>query len=218
MVLSLFWRVVVHYRWARLRARRVALAEALAEGRAFDGQSHLEEGADASDAVRELWEDAHDDAGRILYHHMSELGGLWVKTGQYLASRADMVPKALGRHLAAMLDSNRPRPLAEVVTTLLDELGEAKLAHIASIDPTPLSTASIAQVHLATLVDGRRVVLKLQHVEVRARAHASRRLLASGSRSSPRATDMPLIATGRDADCHQLAPACREASCASDDC
>ena len=38
---------------------------------------------------------------------------------------------------------------------------------IASINPTPLSTASIAQVHTATLVDGRKVVLKLQHVEVR---------------------------------------------------
>ena len=166
-VFTLFWRVYLHYRWARVRAHRVALATALAEGRAFDGQSHLEEGEDASDAVRELWEEAHDGAGKILFHHMSELGGLWVKTGQYLASRADMVPKELGRHLAAMLDSNKPRPLAEVVTTLLDELGEAKLAKIASFDPIPISTASIAQVHLATLGDGRRIVLKLQHVEVR---------------------------------------------------
>ena len=53
------------------------------------------------------------------------------------------------------------------MTTLLDELGEERLRMIASINPTPLSTASIAQVHTATLVDGRKVVLKLQHVEVR---------------------------------------------------
>ena len=93
---------------------------------------------------------------------MTELGGLWIKQGQYLASRADFVPKPLGRHLAAMLDANPPRPLSEVVTTLREELGERGLEQIASICPTPLSTASIAQVHAATLRDGRKVAVQVQ--------------------------------------------------------
>jgi predicted unusual protein kinase regulating ubiquinone biosynthesis (AarF/ABC1/UbiB family) len=54
----------------------------------------------------------------------------------------------------------------QVISTLLSELGEARLHHIAAISPSPLSVASIAQVHTATLTDGTRVVLKLQHVEV----------------------------------------------------
>ena len=150
-VVSLFWTVIAHYRLVRLRAKRLAL---------------LEEEADDAPAVKAIWEDGHDLAGRLLHAGMSRLGGLWIKQGQYLASRADMVPKSMGQHLAAMLDSNPPRPLAEVVSTLLSELGDERVRMIASIHPTPLSTASIAQVHTATLVDGTRVVLKIQHVEV----------------------------------------------------
>ena len=153
MVLALFWSVYAHYRVVRLRAKRLGWKEG--------DEQHVE-----SEEEKALWEEAHDTAGRLLYHGMGRLGGLWIKQGQYLASRADMVPVQMGRHLAAMLDSNPPRPLGEVVSTLLAELGEETLREVATIDPTPLSVASIAQVHAATLVDGSRVVLKLQHVEI----------------------------------------------------
>ena len=151
MVLSLFWTVIAHYRVVRLRAKRMSL---------------LEPDGDDSDSVKTIWYEGHGHAGWLLHAGFGGLGGLWIKQGQYLASRADMVPKSMGRHLASMLDSNPPRPLAQVVATLESELGEAKLALVAAIDPTPLSVASIAQVHAATLVDGTRVVLKVQHAEV----------------------------------------------------
>ncbi|KAL3920216.1 MAG: hypothetical protein SGPRY_005334, partial [Prymnesium sp.] len=93
------------------------------------------------------------------------LGGLWVKLGQFAASRPDAVPPPIIRHLSVLLDSNPPRPLSEVVNTITTELGE-RAKGIASIEEAPLSTASIAQVHAAVLADGRKVVVKVQHVEV----------------------------------------------------
>jgi hypothetical protein len=76
----------------------------------------LEPEGDDAPAVVAIWEAGHDVAGRLLHAAMSRLGGLWIKQGQYLASRADMVPRQMGRHLSSMLDSNPPRPLAEVCT------------------------------------------------------------------------------------------------------
>jgi len=64
-----------------------------------------------------------------------------------------------------MLDANPPRPLSQTMRTLVSELGERASA-IESFDPTPLSTASIAQVHAARLSSGAKVVVKLQHAEV----------------------------------------------------
>jgi predicted unusual protein kinase regulating ubiquinone biosynthesis (AarF/ABC1/UbiB family) len=72
------------------------------------------------------------------------LGGLWVKIGQYIASRSDLVAPPIVRHLSRMLDANPPRPLSQTMRTLVRELGERASA-IESFDPTPLSTASIAQ-------------------------------------------------------------------------
>ena len=70
---------------------------------------------------------------------------LWTKLGQYLASRSDVVPQPIVSRLSAMLDCNEPRAIASIVRTIVDELGDERAAMIATIDPTPLSTASIAQ-------------------------------------------------------------------------
>tara|TARA_B100000795_G_scaffold174949_1_gene132114 strand:- start:45 stop:518 length:474 start_codon:yes stop_codon:yes gene_type:complete len=67
-----------------------------------------------------------------------------VKIGQYIASRSDLVAPPIVRHLSRMLDANPPRPLSQTMRTLASELGERASA-IESFDPTPLSTASIAQ-------------------------------------------------------------------------
>ena len=60
----------------------------------------------------------------------------------------------------------RAAPPAAVIATLLDELGDEGAAAITAMDPRPLSTASIAQVHAARLADGRKVVIKFQHREI----------------------------------------------------
>ena len=67
-----------------------------------------------------------------------------MKIGQYIASRSDLVAPPIVRHLSRMLDANPPRPLSQTMRTLASELGERASA-IESFDPTPLSTASIAQ-------------------------------------------------------------------------
>ena len=58
-----------------------------------------------SEAVKAHWAEAHDVAGRLLYDGMSALGGLWVKQGQYLASRADLVRAPTASHAPILLPS-----------------------------------------------------------------------------------------------------------------
>lgn len=144
-VFALFWRVVAHYRLTRFRAAR----------------------AQDEEAEAEVWTAAHEKAGATLKSSMLALGGLWVKFGQYMATRVDILPLPLSRPLASMLDSNPPRPLPLVLSTLIDTFGIERLcAHVASVDPSPMSVASIAQVHRATLTNGTEVVVKVQHGEV----------------------------------------------------
>ncbi len=119
-----FWLMVAHYRVTRARARVVDSA-----------------GGDA-DAV---WYAAHEHTGDVLRERFGRLRGLWTKLGQYLASRSDVVPVPIVARLSTMLDNNEAQPLAVIVRTLIEELGDERAAAIATIDPTPLSTASIAQ-------------------------------------------------------------------------
>ena len=120
--------------------------------------------ASAADAER-LWERTHDAAGALLAPELSALGGLWTKFGQYLGSRSDggSVPSALLRHLRHVHHKQPVAPLSEVTATLLHEIDVETLASIAAICPEPYAVASIAQVHLAWLHTGRKIVVKVQH-------------------------------------------------------
>jgi ubiquinone biosynthesis protein len=64
--------------------------------------------------------------------------------------------------LSALQDAVAPESFAAILSTLHAELPHAALARIATIDPVPLAAGSVAQVHRATLVDGREIVLKVQ--------------------------------------------------------
>uniref|UniRef100_A0A0D9WTS6 ABC1 atypical kinase-like domain-containing protein n=1 Tax=Leersia perrieri TaxID=77586 RepID=A0A0D9WTS6_9ORYZ len=94
---------------------------------------------------------------------MIELEGLWVKMGQYLSTRADVLPEPYIYVLKQLQDSLPPRPLEEVRGTIERELAKPMNDLFANFVLDPLATASIAQVHRATLVDGREVVVKIQH-------------------------------------------------------
>ena len=123
-VTHLFVSVLIRYKITRIRTRRRA--------------------TDLSDA--DLWERTHELVGEMVHRDLLALGGLWVKIGQYVASRADVIPAPIVTALSEMLDANPPRPLAQVVHMLMEELGPEGAARLATIDPVPLSTASIAQV------------------------------------------------------------------------
>ncbi|GER39753.1 ABC1 family protein [Striga asiatica] len=111
----------------------------------------------------DLWEKAHECNAKRVLKLIVELEGLWVKLGQYLSTRADVLPPAYIGLLRQLQDSLPPRSLKEVCRTINRELGKSMEDLFFTFDNIPLATASIAQVHRATLSDGQKVVVKVQH-------------------------------------------------------
>ena len=93
---------------------------------------------------------------------LEELGVVLLKFGQVLALRRDLLPPAYVAELERLHDRVPPIPIEEVRATIARELGAEPGALFASFDETPLAAATIAQVHAATLSDGRRVVVKVR--------------------------------------------------------
>ncbi|KAL2974861.1 hypothetical protein AAZX31_14G126500 [Glycine max] len=110
-----------------------------------------------------LWEKAHERNAKRVLNLIIEMEGLWVKLGQYMSTRADVLPAAYIRLLKQLQDSLPPRPLEEVYGTIQKELGKSMDELFADFVNKPLATASIAQVHRATLLNGHEVVVKVQH-------------------------------------------------------
>lgn len=110
-----------------------------------------------------LWERAHERNAKRVLNLIVELEGLWVKLGQYLSTRADVLPEAYISLLKQLQDSLPPRPLKEICRTIEKELGKSMDDLFSSFVDAPLATASIAQVHRATLRSGEDVVVKVQH-------------------------------------------------------
>ncbi|MCA9538792.1 MAG: AarF/ABC1/UbiB kinase family protein [Myxococcales bacterium] len=93
---------------------------------------------------------------------LQDLGPTFIKLGQVLSSRPDLVPTEFQRELARLQDDVEPLPFEAIAAQLAEAWQSPVSTHVAEIEPTPLGTASIAQVHRATLLDGRQVVLKVQ--------------------------------------------------------
>lgn len=91
-----------------------------------------------------------------------DLGPTFVKLGQILSTRPDLLSEAYTAELAQLRDHVKPFPFAEVEAILLEEFGRPAAEVFASIDPEPLASASISQVHRATLRDGRTIALKVR--------------------------------------------------------
>ncbi len=91
-----------------------------------------------------------------------ELGPTFVKFGQLLASRPDLVPEDYVNEFKRLHDQVAPLDFETVQAVLREEYGEKLNAIFASIEPIPVGAASIAQVHKARLVSGEEVVIKVQ--------------------------------------------------------
>lgn len=121
--------------------------------------------------IRAFWSAVHTRTASKLLRHIQSLEGFWVKVGQYLSSRADVMPPEYLQILGELQDSMPPRSWDETWQTIQEELGEDGLDRLESIDRESLSTASLAQVHRATLkkngsdgsITTHDVVLKVQH-------------------------------------------------------
>ncbi len=97
---------------------------------------------------------------------LTDLGPTFIKLGQMLAARPDIVGPQLGQELKRLRADVQPDAIEKVRETLTKELGAEYLKQFQFIDPIPLATASIGQVHRATLNDGRRVVIKVQRTDI----------------------------------------------------
>ena len=107
------------------------------------------------------------DTGKRLVAALTQLGPTFVKLGQILSTRTDVLPQSILDELATLQDRVEPVAFAEIETQLVRNLGKDWRSRFASLDETPLASASIAQVHKATLEDGTVVALKIQRPGVR---------------------------------------------------
>lgn len=98
---------------------------------------------------------------------LEAMGPTYVKLGQVLSSRPDLLPATYLKALARLQDKVKPFPFEEVEQIVTRELGVRISKAFTSFDPEPLAAASLGQVHSATLRDGRLVVVKVQRPNIR---------------------------------------------------
>jgi ubiquinone biosynthesis protein len=105
--------------------------------------------------------------GERLRLALYEMGPIYVKFGQIISTRRDLVPPDIADELAQLQDRVPPFPGAEAQAIVEQALGQPVAELFASFNPEPLASASIAQVHEATLPDGREVVIKVVRPGIR---------------------------------------------------
>jgi ubiquinone biosynthesis protein len=120
--------------------------------------------------------------GRHLRDMLDELGPTFVKFGQLLSTRPDIVPPDIVAELRSLQDDVRPFPFSEVEQTIREDLGQPIERLFTEFDETPLAAASIGQVHRATLPNGRDVVVKVQRPNAPKQIEADLSLLYQAAR------------------------------------
>jgi len=114
---------------------------------------------------------------------LEELGTTFIKLGQLLSSRPDLLPDVYIEELGHLVDSVAAVPFAEVEAVLREDFGEDAFVNI---DPEPLATASIAQTHRGLLASGQEVVAKVRRPGVVEQVELDLALLRSTARITAR--------------------------------
>ena len=117
------------------------------------------------------------DRARRLRMVLEDLGPTFVKLGQVLSTRPDLLPEAYITELASLRDDVRPFPYEEAEQILAEEYGRPAAEVFDWIDTSPLASASISQVHRVRLIDGRQVVLKIRRPGIEKTIHADLEIL-----------------------------------------
>jgi ubiquinone biosynthesis protein len=103
--------------------------------------------------------EATREGARAFRCGLEELGTTFIKLGQLLSSRPDLLPDVYIEELGHLVDSVPAVPFAEIEAVLREDFGEEAFV---SLDPEPLATASIAQTHRGLLATGQEVVAKVR--------------------------------------------------------
>jgi ubiquinone biosynthesis protein len=146
---------------------------------------------------------ATPEAAREFRLALEKLGTTYVKLGQLLSSRPDLMPDAYIDELTKLVDEVPPVPFAELEPVIRRSIGTDAFARI---DEAPLAAASIAQIHRALMTDGRDVVVKVRRPGVEKQAAVDLELLRSAAdfleRRAGRAQILQLSALAEEVDVH----------------
>lgn len=110
----------------------------------------------------------HLTRGEALRQSLEQLGPLFVKFGQALSTRPDILPDDVAQELCKLHDNVPPFPSDQALDIIAKAYGQSAWDVFAEFDPIPLASASIAQVHAATLKSGEDVVVKILRPGMRA--------------------------------------------------
>lgn len=110
--------------------------------------------------------EVHRTNARRVYETILTLQGLFIKVGQALSIMANFLPEAFRAELEGLQDQVPPRPFEEISSRIEEELGGKPRELFARFARAPLASASLGQVHEAETRDGRRVAVKVQHLDI----------------------------------------------------
>src|SRR6478672_3937722 len=126
--------------------------------------------------------ETQSDRGRRLRETLDELGPTFVKFGQLLSTRPDIVPPDIVVELQKLQDDVTPIPYAEVERVIREELGVTIEQAFLEFDEQPTAAASIGQVHRALLPNGERVAVKVQRPNAQRQIESDIQLLEQAAR------------------------------------
>ncbi|MBN2872966.1 MAG: ubiquinone biosynthesis regulatory protein kinase UbiB [Halothiobacillaceae bacterium] len=124
--------------------------------------------------------------GERLVAALEDLGPIFVKFGQMLSTRRDLLPPDLSEALSALQDRVRPFPAELARRRIETALGASVTEHFARFEAEPLASASIAQVHAATLDDGQEVIVKITRPGIQRRIRSDLEILYTVARLAER--------------------------------
>jgi ubiquinone biosynthesis protein len=120
-----------------------------------------------------------DDLAIHFRQALEEAGPTFIKFGQILSTRPDLLPLSFISELGKLVDSVSPESWEVMRALLTQELGQEPETLFTSIDPQPMASASLSQVHAAVLPEGQNVVIKVQRPNIAAVINTDLEILAS---------------------------------------